>query len=142
MPANFSGNFGTFTLPEGRDVPKRVQGNNQQNETWPGYPFLYRLLTTAATGRVDEGDGLNGLKSTAFHKNLNRGNIPYWDVLEHVAFNPEISPFISATPQREMLISKAMKAAAFLEKPLYIVKIDGEQIRWEIISMFVFGAIT
>ena len=99
-------------------------------------------MTTAATGRVDEGDGLNGLKSTAFHKNLNRGNIPYWDVLEHVAFNPEISPFISATPEREMLINKAMKVVEFLKFPLYIVKIDGEQIRLEIISMFVFSAIT
>jgi len=125
---NFRGNFGIHTdqLPtvvSGRSPVQRSHGIR-----WPGYPYLNRLLYTNETGNVDEGDGLNGLKSTGVHQSLFKKNVPYWDVIDHVAFDPKFSPFISTTPEKDKLLIQAMGYVTASRKPLYIVTINAEQL--------------
>jgi len=127
---NFRGNFGfkSSQLPVGNSTAP-ANAPNSQGTRWPGYPKLYRILFTKETGNVDEGDGLNGLKSTGAHHSLFKKSVPYWEILDHVAFDPQFSPFISATPEKEKLFNQATDYVSTSRQPLYIVTIDAEQLR-------------
>jgi len=78
---------------------------------------------------MDEGDGFNGISSVAASKSMKRPNIPYWDIIDHVAFNPKITSLISTTPELGHLLQAAIKAVEVQRLELYIVKIDARQLR-------------
>ena len=129
---DFDGNFGISTDEKNKTgLPVAEAAIVARIGTmWPGYPYVYRVLGTAATGRMDEGTGLDGINSLASKQLKKRPNSPYWDILEHVAFNPEMSSLISTTTEIDKLKNATMKYVASKKgEELYIVKIDLRQLK-------------
>ena len=122
MAANFE-----IKLPEEIPILSRFSGANT-SEPWPGFPFVYRIFRGSKENRFER-IGLKGLNSTAASLNMTRPNIPYWDILEHVAFDPNISSLITTTTLEKLLRDAAIQHVKVTPEELYVVKIDVLQLR-------------
>lgn len=83
------------------NCPSRSRRSSGSDNLWPGYPYLYRILGNGYNnvGRyIDEGNGIQGLKSRSLFYNQERPAISLRVLVPvHVAANPEHTPWISTS---------------------------------------------